>query len=145
MYLYKVAYISNTTTSILTLKMISLSCSFNFSNHCTLVCNEMILKSLCNLWFFLGMPILLKIIFLELTDTKYLLDIFNAIFIVHKYIQSRWVRLYDPNCPYSIGKNICTVHNFYQVYFTKGVWHDVIDLVVDCSYLISWTLKMWLE
>lgn len=47
----------------------------------------MILKSLCNLRFFLGMPILLKIIFLELTaDTKYLFDIFNASFIVYKLV-----------------------------------------------------------
>ena len=36
---------------------------------------------------FLGMPILLKIIFLELTaDTKYLFDIFNASFILYKLV-----------------------------------------------------------
>ena len=38
---------------------------------------------------FLGMPILLKIIFLELTaDTKYLFDIFNASFIVYKLVHT---------------------------------------------------------
>ena len=95
--------------------MISLSCSFNFSNHCTLVCNEMILKSLCNLRFFLGMPILLKIIFLELTaDTKYLFDIFNASFIVYKLVHIMYIYRVD-----EFGSMIQIVHRKECLYTTS--------------------------